>query len=576
MSVIEHMRLANGIDSPAGLNYTWAGGTRKIYADSPAVWIPEHSRVEQIIALFLFSLGFLYLCLFRRYTSIDPDEGIILQGAQRILNGEVLYRDVFSFFTPGSYYLNALLMRLFGDSFLTVRTGIAFIGAAFCPLTYFLSRRVCSRGVSMLVTVLMALTSVPARFLVLHNWDSTLLACIAVYSVARWAESRNAWWLFCIGSFASLTFLFEQSKGVGLCVGLFVGMLAVVWREKARTLITYKHLTALGIGFVWPFVIVILYFASQHAVSVMLADWFWPIQHYSAANRVPFGDLDLSPEGRDAFFHAGSLIIRIIRILTISSGFWIPILPLFAFTLLPRLWVAIRRGGGFGEHWCYYVLVSSSVAGLFLFAVVAVRPDRLHFVYLQPIFFVVLACLLDGHNLPGSGIRRLGSVLTLCAVASLSPLAVALAVSGTGHHYRITTGRGTVALAAPDAVLHSIESQVNPGERILVYPYAPLYYFLTRTYASTRFEYFQPGMNTKLQQREMLQELSANPVRVVVYESTFADHIAAAWPNTPASALAADPVADYIQREYRFCSSVDSARDWHFLFMVRRDLACPK
>jgi 4-amino-4-deoxy-L-arabinose transferase-like glycosyltransferase len=568
------MRLANEIDRPSTLDCTPPGANRKGCAILPAVWIPEHSRMEQAIALCLFSLGFLYLCLFRRYTSIDPDEGIILQGAQRILNGEILYRDFFSFFTPGSYYLNALVMRLFGDSFGTVRTAVAFIGAAFCPVTYFLARRVCSRGISTLVAVLMALTSVPVRFLVLHNWDSTLLACLAVYSAVRWAESRNASWFFCIGSFTSLTFLFEQSKGVGLSFGLCVGIMAVAFRDKARILITYRHLTALGIGFGWPLVIVIIYFASQRAVSAMVVDWFWPIQHYSTVNRVPFGNLNLSPEGHDAFFHGPSLMIKIIRVLTISSAFWIPILPLFSLALLPRLWLAIEGEGGFGQHWCYYVLVSSSVTGLFLFAVLAVRPDRLHFVYLQPILFVILAWLLDGLNLRGPAIRRLGSVLTLCAVASLSPLAVALFVSATEQHYTFTTSRGTVALPAPDIVLRSIQSQVEPGERILVYPYAPLYYFLTRTYASTRFEYLQPGMNTKPQQREMLQELSANPVRAVVYESTFADHIATAWPNTPASALAADPVADYIQREYRLCSSIQSSRDWHFLFMLRKDLAC--
>jgi hypothetical protein len=43
---------------------------------------------------------------------MDPDEGIILQGAERILRGQVPYRDFFSFFTPGSYYLLALLFKI--------------------------------------------------------------------------------------------------------------------------------------------------------------------------------------------------------------------------------------------------------------------------------------------------------------------------------------------------------------------------------------------------------------------------------------------------------------------------------
>src|SRR5260370_21955651 len=107
----------------------------------PATYLPERSRSERYIALLIFLLSFLYLCVFRRATWIDLDEGIILQGAQRILDGQVLYRDFFSFFTPGSYYLLALVFRVFGDSYLFAPTALAFVGAAFSPVTYLLARR---------------------------------------------------------------------------------------------------------------------------------------------------------------------------------------------------------------------------------------------------------------------------------------------------------------------------------------------------------------------------------------------------------------------------------------------------
>jgi len=68
------------------------------------------------VALAVFIFSFAYLCLFRRYTAMEPDEGIILEGAQRILRGQVLYRDFFSFYTPGSYYFLAGLFKLFGNS----------------------------------------------------------------------------------------------------------------------------------------------------------------------------------------------------------------------------------------------------------------------------------------------------------------------------------------------------------------------------------------------------------------------------------------------------------------------------
>ena len=113
--------------------------------------VPEHSYGERRVMLLLLFISFAYLCLFRRFTAIDPDEGIILQGAQRILRGEVLYRDFFSFITPGSYYLLALLFRVFGSSIVVARIALVFHGKHIVRVvTYLLARRVCSRTTALL------------------------------------------------------------------------------------------------------------------------------------------------------------------------------------------------------------------------------------------------------------------------------------------------------------------------------------------------------------------------------------------------------------------------------------------
>jgi len=39
----------------------------------------------------------------------------------------------------------------------------------------------------------------------------------------------------------------------------------------------------------WPFLLTVAYFGAQHSLSLMLADWFWPLHHYSLANHVPYG-----------------------------------------------------------------------------------------------------------------------------------------------------------------------------------------------------------------------------------------------------------------------------------------------
>ena len=172
---------------------------------------PEASRTDLVLALVTLLLSFLYLCLFRRYTFLDLDEGIILQGAQRILDGQVLYRDFFAFVTPGSYYLLAIEFWLFGNTYLVAHTCLAVLGSIFAPITYLLARRVCGRETSLLVTGLMTVTAVPLVFAVLHNWDSTLWAWLALYCAVRLQERPCAAWAFATGSFTYLTILLEQS-----------------------------------------------------------------------------------------------------------------------------------------------------------------------------------------------------------------------------------------------------------------------------------------------------------------------------------------------------------------------------
>src|SRR5579864_1137484 len=79
-------------------------------------------------ALLIAVGAFVYLFPFLRYTSLNADEGIVLQGAQRILEGQVLYKDFFSFYTPGAYYWTALLFRLFGNSILVPRFTLLIYG----------------------------------------------------------------------------------------------------------------------------------------------------------------------------------------------------------------------------------------------------------------------------------------------------------------------------------------------------------------------------------------------------------------------------------------------------------------
>ena len=538
--------------------------------------LPEKLPTERWIALGVFTISLFYLCLFRRYTSIDPDEGIILQGAQRIVQGQVLYRDFFSFFTPGSYYLLALLFKVFGSSMLVARTALAVYGAFFSVFTYLLARRVCSRWVALAAAYLVTWTCLPWRFMILHNWDSTLWACATVYC-AVWLLQAPRWgWALATGSFASLTVLFEQSKGAGLILGLGLGLILLVLFARSTLRLSRGQWLTLGIGLAWPFALTIAYFAAHHGLPAMLADWFWPLHNYSKVNSVPYGYQDWSDEARKRLYGSGSWLVGGIALFTVSPCFLLPVLPIIAFMLLIYWLLEVKRERLAVDRAAYYVLVCSSIVGL-LFSVLISRADIIHFVHLTPLLYLVLAWVMDGTDIRGQLIRSIRPLVSLGILITFTTLGMAFLVRIGSAKTVIETRRGVVLAKSSDAILEYVQTHVPAGSRILVYPYLPLYYYLTATFNPTSFDYLQPGMHTRQQEQEAIHQVSADRTAVIVFQPSFNDSIAASWPKTSLASLASDPVADYILSHYRPCRVLASAFewDWRFVFMVRKDLACP-
>jgi hypothetical protein len=534
----------------------------------------ETNPSDRAAAFAVFAVSLAYLWFFRRYTSIEPDEGIVLQGAQRILRGEVLYRDFFSFFTPGSYYFLALLFKVFGSSFLVARAALILFGGIYSAVTYLLARRVCSRGSALFAAGLATTTTLPYRFEVLHNWDSTLWACLALYCAVRWIESTQSKWGFGTGSLTALTMLFEQSKGTGLALGLGVGLAAITLINRERRRWQRSQVFMLTCGFMWPFLLTFAYFGAQHSTGVMLADWFWPLRHYSLANRVPYGYQNWSDSTRHLLFGSGSLTLRLITIVAISPCFLIPLLPLIGVGLLVYWIIQLWRKRAPQSISSYYVLVCATLSGL-LVSIVVGRADIIHFMYLQPLFCLVLAWMVDGRDIPGRTFRTAKPIFVTYVSIAFLMFSVPLLMRALSASHNIETRRGMIAEPARDTVIEYLQAHVAAGESILVYPYLPLYYYLTDTNSPSRYEYFQPGMHSPEQADEMLSDLAAKRVRVVLFEASFWEKVPNSWPSTPISNIAHDPLAYYIQRKYRSCELLNSAADWRFLFMVRKDLPCP-
>lgn len=528
------------------------------------------SSLDRFAPLLVFFSCFAYLCIFLHYSSLEPDEGIVLQGAERIIAGQLPYRDFFSFYTPGSLYLLAGLFRVFGDSFAVARISLAATGAICSLFTYVLARRVCSRNIALFVAMLATTAGAAFRFLVLHNPYSTLACCACLYGLIRWFETRKPIWAFTAGSLASMTFLLEQSKGGGLFLGLVLAL--VILRVCDREFrLGRAALIASAIGVFSPMAVTFAYFGANHAMGQMLQCWLWPLQHYTQANHVAYGHQNWSDRTRELIFYTGPLWTRLLKSFMVLPGLLIPVLPLITFGLLVYWSIQLFRRDTSPEV-RYYVGVCSVLTGL-LVSIVIVRPDILHFMYLAPLWYLVLAWFCDPLATRSSTLRRLRDPLIAFVWITFGLLSMAVLLTTTAANHRIETRRGRITTGAPDTVLAYVQQHVPPHGRMLVYPYLPLYNYLSATLSPSRYDYFQPGMNTHDQAREIVASLESSNAPVL-FEPAFAEKIANSWPQTSLKAIVEDPVSDYIVRNYHICQRLRSPEDEQFEFMVKRERPC--
>ncbi|MEI8359621.1 MAG: hypothetical protein WCH13_14185, partial [Deltaproteobacteria bacterium] len=82
----------------------------------------------------------LYFAFVRYGVNLD-DEGTVLNQVLRTARGERPYLDFHTGYTPAMFYVNALLLRLFGISVLPVRVLLAFVNTLSAVLVFRLALR---------------------------------------------------------------------------------------------------------------------------------------------------------------------------------------------------------------------------------------------------------------------------------------------------------------------------------------------------------------------------------------------------------------------------------------------------
>jgi len=481
------------------------------------------------LGVFLASALFVAWCSASRFAD-NIDEGIYLDGAWRLAQGQMLYRDFFQYLAPGTFLVLGTLFKIFGHSLPISRLPVTVDLALMTALVFLLVGKLATRSAAGVAALcfLAFQTFNPGFIVANHRWDSSACALAAVTFGFFLLEKRSHLWALGAGLFAGMAACTTWSLGL-LCAVLLAWV--VCDRSARPQAISYMAgLCIVPLG-------VLAWLSARHAMLSMINGVLWSLRNYAGPNRTGYG-LVIGGYGQ-LFRHAGPVEALLMSTFLISATLpaTLPVLCLVGWP--PRLRFQPERR-------IFYLLVCAA-------AVVAStwpRPDMTHLMYVSALPYVLSFTL----------VARVLGAKQRCALAAVL-LLVATCEIGYAIQQRLTepwlaTRVGAVHGKARELdVLRTIQASVAPNETLFVFPYWPVYYFTTGARNPTRYSYLQPGMFPKQDEDEVLRTLRAHPPDAVVYRAVSPAFYLKIWPSSDPTRLRMTEIEDFLRDRYRVAAS---------------------
>jgi hypothetical protein len=504
----------------------------------------------------------------QRWTSVIADSGRELDLPLRLLQGELLYRDVHYLYPPLAPYFNALLYRLFGAHLSVLQASGVLCSLLLAWFCYRIARRLLTPSESSLAVCYVIVLCIfkPAGNLISPYTYAALYALLcalgALLCTLRYAENRRARELCLAGLLIGLAAITKQEFALAGATTVLISVCFLhrgQWRQGWRAL-CYAIIPALAVAVPvsalllhqigWQTLVEDCHLFYTHLPAPLV---FYNAQRSGLAQ--PFASLlqmlggagvglaavslivwlslwrqAAAPAGRqlrrNALFVLLAAVASVCLLVAVSHGQWDGS-PLRA---LPLLLLAI----------VVYESRQNSSASRFIIAVyslamlarVALRvPSGGAFGGFFLPTSLILICHLLVHALPNALERWAQQAMPAhrARVIGQVLLGLLLVVSAFvfGIRYRrnysfpVETPRGrlfTTQASGPayrDA-LAFLQTQTQPGEAVAVFPEGSDLTFLTGRRMPLRHQIFIPGLMSPADEERAIEQLRALPIRYVL------------------------------------------------------------
>lgn len=500
---------------------------QKIIASAREVAAPVVTKIRPYL-VFAFAVS-LYLIPFVRLVMRGTDEGILLMGAVRTCQGQLLGQDFFEVVGPGSFYWLALFFKLFGITFLASRICLFITSLGTALALYFLSRRICCRY--QVVPCMIVFSTYFATFWpeISHHVDSNFFALLAVCCIVLWRDTKNGALLFLAGAFAGATALTVQPKGILLLVAFTLW----IWTQIGANRRSLKAITVAVLGFLVVVGALLGYFWLRGALgNLIYANVLWPAHNYGPTYSVPYAFAIT-----EYFKHWVIPMSGFNWTIGMAAMLFVPFLLTAALPFLLPL-IAITQG----VHKLLPEAVLYWLAGVALWLSEIHRKDITHLVFGSPLLVVLLVYYLQKNR------KQIYQwPLQAIAITAASLAAATLMLALVAHPFK--TRAGTIYVTVDQPEVAALIDHVPAGENVFIYPYAPMDYFLSKTVNPTRYSTFcfNSRIGDKYVVDEVMEDLEKKKVKYVLWDQDFEKVVSKYFPSSTAKRFV---IAPYLNAHY--------------------------
>ncbi len=524
----------------------------------------------------IFLLSLIYFLSFIKY-GLPYDEGYLLDGVERVMEGQVIYRDFHHTYAPGRFYLIGAAFGIAGKHIMVERFIFALLMAMKCMLAFQIARKITRSGYACLAPLL--ILAAPGPW---HKVFFSSLGLLSIYAIMWAIERDRAKHYLAAGLVAGVSAVFRQDAAGFAVLGGAAAIAVVHLKERRGTAGILKRWLWLAVGSCAVIGAVLCLFYSRGALGAMIHEITTEGMKDNMTNRIPY-----PPPGA-----AGGLDWTYVsRILPVKALFYLPPV-VYAVSACVAVWLAVRSE----RRVQYASMVCLTIASVLAFNQALWRSDLSHLLQSAQYAFVLIPITLwaadrlirrkvGGPALAAVRVALAAAPLGLVLWATISPVYAArepavlrrftaegISVGATEYvgSFLVAVGNDTLLESerAPvyvmpaeaqffSAVRSFLDANTVSGDYVLAVPQLQVIYFLFDRRNPTRYAHYRRAIEPG-EERQYIEDIERHGTEFILL--TEPSRTARLADTKESFSDYAAPVRNWIMENYTEIDRIGSVR----------------